>query len=52
MNPLLAELHAQLEARHDRLEVAGMAAARPGPRSSLAIIRDVRRRREQEREAA
>lgn len=52
MNPLLAELQAQLEARDDRLEAAGPTPARHPWRSSLEIMRDVRRRREQERGAA
>lgn len=52
MDPMLAEFHAQLEARDDRLEAAGLIPARHRRRSSLEIMRDVRRRREQEREAA
>ncbi len=51
MYPLIAELQIQIEAR-ERLAAHGRNREPRAPRSSLAIMRDVRRRREQGRSAA
>ncbi len=51
MHPLIAELQIQIEAR-ERLAAYDRDPERRGWRSSLAIMRDVRRRREQGRSAA
>lgn len=52
MDPLLTDLKALLEDRDERYAEAGLLPRRLPRRSSLEIMRDVRRRREQERPAA
>ena len=52
MDPLMIELHAQVRARDERLASGGLIPEPRRWRSSLEIMRDVRRRREQARAAA
>ncbi len=51
MYPLIAELQIQIEGR-ERLAAHARTRDPRAPRSSLAIMRDIRRRREQNRSAA
>ena len=51
IDSLLIDFQAQLEARDDRLEAAGLIPARHRRRSSLEIMREIRRCREQARAA-
>jgi hypothetical protein len=52
MNPLLLDLYAHLEARDEQLASAGLIPKPRSWRSSLEIVRDLRRHREQARDAA
>lgn len=52
MDPLMIELHAQVRARDERLASGGLIPEPRRWRSSLEIMRDVRRRRDQARAAA
>ena len=52
METLPIDMQVLFDARDERFEAAGLLPRRNPRRSSMEIMRDVRRRREQERSAA
>ena len=52
MDPLTSDLKLLLDERDERLAAAGLLPRHNPRRTSFEVLRDVRRRREQERTAA
>ncbi len=52
MDPLLSDLKMLNAERDERLEAAGLLPRRNPRRTSFEVLRDVKRRREQQRSAA
>ena len=52
MDPLLTDLKMLVAEREERFETAGLLPRHNPRRTSFEVLRDVRRRREQERSAA